>query len=245
MIKLNRPQKPDYLTPEKEIELTDRFKADGISVWKRQQITGELIQATHQKCAYCECQLQQTDSYMEVEHFRHKDKYDDDVVNWDNLLPSCKRCNTKKGIHDVVIDPMVEPFNMEPSDHLYLQMVYFRDRSDVGKTTIEVLDLNDFARMVRPRFAITEQIEKNLEAIEDALNAYTADPSVRRRNALVRKLTDTLSECQPNSEFAATAATFLHVNPRYGPLCAAIKAENLWDDDLEQLHQSSEAIRLD
>ncbi len=182
---------------------------------------------------------------MEVEHFRHKDKYECDVVKWENLLPSCKRCNIKKGIHDVVVEPIVEPFNMDPSDHLHLQMVYFRERDAVGKTTIEVLDLNNFSRMVRPRFDITVQIEKNLSTIELALDGYTDSPTVRRRNGLVGIFTDTLLECQPNSEFAATAATFLHVNPKYPTLSAAMKDALLWNEELEELHQLSEAIRLD
>ncbi|SEL43245.1 HNH endonuclease [Pacificibacter marinus] len=244
MIKLDRPQKPAYLTHAKVTELTAKFKADGSSVWRKPEITDPLIKASHKKCAYCECKLQEKDSYMEVEHFRHKDKYNDDVVKWENLVPSCKRCNGKKGTHDVVIEPIVEPFNMDPSDHLYLQMVYFRDHDDVGKATIETLDLNNYKRMVLPRFYITGQIERNIFAIEQALEAYTNTPSVRRKNGLIRILTDTLLECQPNSEFAATAATFLHLNPSYATLCAAMKAGNLWDEELEKLHQLSEAIRL-
>ena len=42
------------------------------------------------------------------------DDYPDEVVDWDNLLPSCKRCNTTKGTHDVVTEPIINPFDIDP-----------------------------------------------------------------------------------------------------------------------------------
>ena len=124
MIKLNRPPKPIYLSPEKELELVEKFKESGSAVWKAADITEPLLEASSKKCAYCECRLQEADSYMEVEHFRHKDEYADNVVDWENLLPSCKRCNTKKGTHDVVREPIVNPFDETPGDHLQLDIAY-------------------------------------------------------------------------------------------------------------------------
>jgi hypothetical protein len=245
LIKLTRPPKPAYLTLEREAELLDRFKADGSTVWKNQQITGPLLQASNSKCAYCECGLQEVDSYMEVEHFKHKGEYEDDVIQWENLLPSCKRCNTNKGTHDVVVEPIVEPFNMIPNDHLRLDTVYIRYKSIVGQTTIEVLDLNSIDRLVTPRFDITIQIEKNVLAIQSAMDLFIQDRTVRRRNRLIGVLKGTLKECQRDTKFSATAATFLHRNEQYNALCAEIRAENLWDDELEHLHQESGLIRLD
>ena len=225
--------------------MTTKFKSDGSSVWKNRKITEPLLKASHSKCAYCECGLQEVDSYMEVEHFRHKKKYESDVVCWDNLLPSCKRCNTSKGTHDVISEPIVEPFYMVPGDHLHLEMAYVRFKDEIGRITIEVLDLNSIDRLVVPRFLITTQIEKNLESIQGALDQFSQEKSVRRRNKLIGKLKGTLNECQPHTKFSATAATFVHRNVQYSEVCASVKALGLWDDELEQLHRTSRSIRLD
>lgn len=245
MIKLTRPKKPNYLTPEKEIELTERFKDDGSAVWKNPQITNPLLLSSYSKCAYCECKLQAKDSYMEVEHFRHKDEYKNDVVCWENLLPSCKRCNTNKGQHDVVADPIVDPFSVAPNLHLFLQMAYLRNRDEIGLSTIEALDLNNIDRLVVPRFMITTQLESNLTSIDGAFELYIEDKTARRRNKLVGILTDTLKECQPKTEFSATAATFIHRNAQYSTICDRMRAEGLWNAELEELHQTSRSIRLD
>ncbi|TMV82807.1 HNH endonuclease [Thioclava sp. BHET1] len=245
MIKLTKPDKPAYLTSAREIKLLEKFKTDGSAVWKNPNITDPLLAASYRKCAYCECRLQEVDSYMEVEHFKHKDKYYDDVVEWENLLPSCKRCNTKKGIHDVLAEPIVNPFVDNPKDHLRLDMAYLRSKDDVGRATLEVLDLNSMDRLVVPRFMITTEIERNVSRIQDALDLYFADRSVRRRNRLVSILKDTLRECQPDSEFSATSATFLHRNAQYVDICASLRDVDLWDDELEGLHQASANIRLD
>ncbi|MBU2941349.1 HNH endonuclease [Shimia thalassica] len=245
MIKLTRPAKPAFLTDEREAELLEKFQEDGSAVWKNAQITESLLQASQNKCAYCECGLQEVDSYMEVEHFKHKDKYEDEVVHWENLLPSCKRCNTKKGTHDVVEEPIVDPFLMVPADHLRLDMAYLRHKDNVGDATIEVLDLNSIDRLVLPRFMITTQMEKNLNSIRSALDLYLDNMTVRRRNKLIGTFKDTLKECQPDTKFSATAATFVHRNEQYIALCTAVQAEGLWDEELEQLHRASESIRLD
>ena len=92
MIKLQREPKPEFLTKEKVSDLTAHFKANPkVTVWKHEEIGKILLKSSTNKCAYCECVLQIEDSYMQVEHFKDKDTYPDDVINWDNLLPSCER----------------------------------------------------------------------------------------------------------------------------------------------------------
>lgn len=245
MIKLTKPEKPAYLTVAKETELLEKFRADGSAVWKNPNITNPLLISSYRKCAYCECRLQEVDSYMEVEHFKPKDKYDDGVVEWENLLPSCKRCNIKKATHDVLVEPIVNPFVEDPKDHLRLDMAYLRPKDDVGRSTLEVLDLNSMDRLVVPRFMITTEIKINVNAIQAALDLFVADRSIRRRNRLVAVLKGTLKECQPDSEFSATSATFHHRNTQYICIYAILRNEEMWDDELEELHQVSAAIRLD
>lgn len=47
MIKLELPEKPAELTPEKERELVEKFKADGSAVWKKSYITKPLLAMTN------------------------------------------------------------------------------------------------------------------------------------------------------------------------------------------------------
>ena len=107
MIELNRVVKPSYLTDEKISELTAEFKASGKSVWNNEQIKKPLLESSHGKCAYCECDLRKESNYMEVEHFEDKNHNPDKVVIWNNLLPSCKKCNGAKGAHDVISEPII------------------------------------------------------------------------------------------------------------------------------------------
>ncbi|MGR0329632.1 HNH endonuclease [Bacillus cereus] len=96
MIHLPRPNCPSKLTDEVKTKLTQDFITSGSSVWGKSYIKSALLEMSHNKCAYCECRLDEESKYMEVEHFLPKDDYPKLVVDWNNLLPSCKRCNGKK-----------------------------------------------------------------------------------------------------------------------------------------------------
>ena len=97
MIKLTLIDKPKELTAEKEAELVAKFKETEAPVWQKKWIKDALLKMTNNKCAYSEQRLNECSAYMEVEHFKCKSKYRDEVVRWGNLLPSCKVCNDKKG----------------------------------------------------------------------------------------------------------------------------------------------------
>src|SRR5690554_3867131 len=109
MIKLTRGAKPVELTLAIEKELTDEFKKTGASVWRKDYITNGLLAYSNNKCAYCECDITEESKYLEVEHFHHKDSYPDEVVQWENLLPSCKKCNATKSSHDTYVEPIINP----------------------------------------------------------------------------------------------------------------------------------------
>lgn len=54
----------------------------------------ELEKQFHGKCAYCETKYTE---YTQIEHYRPKSIYYWLAYEWSNLLPSCTKCNTKKG----------------------------------------------------------------------------------------------------------------------------------------------------
>ena len=96
MIKLERLNDPIKLTPAFVAAKTDEFKTMGASVWNIEWLKEALCALSHDKCAYCECSVKKESNYMEVDHFEDKSHNPDKVMQWDNLLPSCKHCNGHK-----------------------------------------------------------------------------------------------------------------------------------------------------
>jgi 5-methylcytosine-specific restriction endonuclease McrA len=238
VIKLERSKKPAYLTAEKVEELTNKFKATKASVWKHAEIGEALLDSSSFKCAYCECPLQIEDSYMQIEHFKDKDTYPDYVVDWENLLPSCQRCNRKKWTLDVVIEPIVNPYVDYPKNHFFLEEFRLYAKDLKGETTISKLDLNDDKRLVLPRFLASNEIASQLDSIfRNIINLDEARKS----------LSKLLNSCQADSPYAAFLSTCLHGKKEYQILKELLKSEeiNLWDDEMEELDFRSKQLTLD
>jgi hypothetical protein len=245
MIKLERSPAPLCLSPAEVKRLTDEFKATAASVWHIDELKKALLETSHGKCAYCECNVAEESKYMEVEHFRDKDSYPDHVVTWTNLLPSCKRCNGSKSTHDVVANPIINPYDLDPKDHFALRSYRLRAKSQIGKESIGVLNLNDSRRAVKVRFQLGEKIQKALEDACGILDTYRNNRATRTKNRLIGAIDGILHECLPTSEYAATAATIVHSEEMYTELVTEMKALKLWTPELEDMHTQSKAIVLD
>ncbi|MCP4133690.1 MAG: hypothetical protein GY754_22165 [bacterium] len=74
-------------------------KPDWIKQKHRETIQGFLFKTSYEKCAYCERRPDEGGGFLEIEHFYPKktDEFRDMAFDFDNLLPSCKQCNTVKG----------------------------------------------------------------------------------------------------------------------------------------------------
>ena len=242
MIRLERIFTPLCLAPSKVAGLTAEYLANGVSVWNFDELKGALLRTSFGKCAYCECRLSEESKYIEVEHFFCKSLYANKVIEWDNLLPSCKRCNGSKSGHDVGAEPIVNPYIDDPADHLAFRLYQLRPASEKGRTTLDVLDLNDSERVVKIRFEIGEAIQASLSQGVEKFERYIEQQNTRRRNVLLSHLRGLLNECQPSSDYSATSATVLHSDQRYPELRSKLIRLNLWNEQLEQLHSAS--IRL-
>lgn len=223
MIKLELPEKPAELTPEKERELVEKFKADGSAVWKKSYITKPLLAMTNNKCAYSEQALNQESAYMEVDHFKHKNLYQDEVVRWGNLLPSCKKCNDTKSDWDVMADPIVNPLADQPRDFLYVKAFRFYMKNEKGQNTIRALALNDRDHFVNPRSEIGFRIVETL----------------------VNRIKSTLSECGLKHIYSAVLSThILYESPVMRKLEERLQALDQWDEELEAIRRELESIAL-
>lgn len=250
MIKFSRSAKPAQLTTQEVKKLTDIFKKKGERVWGKKYITDPLLRMSNSKCCYCECKIDEESKYLEVEHFKPKGLYPDLVVEWDNLLPSCKHCNGQKGEHDTIIDPIINPVIDDPRSHLIVKAyrVYPRNNSSLGKLTIRVVDLNNRKRLVDVRanigHYIHEELEKLLKINDDYLNAQPGNNKNNVKRDLINGIRKLLLECQPNSEYSATAATETLKDLNYKFVRQTMIAENIWAADLENLHSTASQIDL-
>lgn len=64
------------------------------SQYKREDTKAALSLIYHDKCAFCECQVEQ----WHVEHYRPKSIYYWLAFSWDNLLLACPTCNINKDV---------------------------------------------------------------------------------------------------------------------------------------------------
>lgn len=241
MIKLERCCPPAKLTPTFVAEKTSQFIATGNAVWNIDWLKSALLNLSFNKCAYCECDLTEESRYMEVEHFEDKNTYKEKVLNWNNLLPSCKRCNGNKHSHNVNEEPIVNPFIDNPATHFSLKLYRLKPRRNNSKAemTIAVLDLNNSERIVKVRFDLGEAIQKTIETAKTKLKKFEENRHPISRTSLISTVDGVLLECQKDRIYSATCATVLHTNDDYLEIRQKMKDLSIWSDELEQLHNNS------
>jgi len=244
MIKLERIITPIELTPAFVASQTTEFINNKTNVWNLGWLKECLLELSFGKCAYCECNLKEESKYMEVEHFEEKNNNPHKVLVWENLLPSCKRCNGTKSTHDVLREPIINPFVDTPVNHIAFRLYRFKPKDEKGKKTIDVVGLNHTERAVKKRFEVGEALEKTIEKAYERLELFEAHPITQRRNKLKNIIEDILKECQPYSIYSATCATILHSNDVYHEIKSKMITHGIWDDEFESLHNRSKDLIL-
>ncbi len=246
MIKLNLPACPAALTPAVQHQLTEDFKTTQKAVWKKSYIEKALLVMTNNKCAYSEQMLNQESAYMEIDHFKCKEKYPDDVVAWGNLLPCCKKCNSTKGDHDVVALPIVNPLIEHPKNALYVRTFRYYSRNPKGRTTIDVLALNDTDHFEIPRAKIAFQIADDIETQFDSLREAHQTSNLVKVKKSIAKIKSLLSACGPAYEYSAVISTYiLYEFDTYKQLEVYLKTNCYWDQELEDIKNTLLSIALE
>lgn len=249
MRRLIRPNKPAKLD-ELEQKLTQEFLADKTkSVWNKEYIRKTLLEMSNNKCAYCECYVGDGYKEMHIDHFHYKDQYPQEVVQWDNLIPSCPHCNKSKSTHDTYQTPIVNPCVDEPTDYFYMKNYRYMskdvDINSKGRITIDILGLNDTDKKVMLRFQQGNQIATTIKDIYELAfeNKTTLNTDVRKKNRVVRGCRNILKKALPDAEFASFIATIIHTEEDYLNLKQLMEQLNLWDTELEMLHQETKNIK--
>ena len=248
MIQLQRPPKPIELTRAVEIALTQEFKDTKKTVWKKPYIQKALMEMSNSKCAFCEMKLGEESKYMEVEHFHDKSTYPDEVVQWDNLLPSCKTCNGTKSTHDTKVSPIVEPSKVDPKLHLGFKLYRLRPLTELGKNTISVLNLNDTEKRVWARVQIGEAIQNRLEDINSFVRDYVSNvnATTRRKNLIIRRLKALLKKGTKTASYSAITATIILNEMDFKAIKNQLQncTPQLWDEELNELEKKLQIVSL-
>lgn len=249
MIKIQRTDKPKELTYEVQNKLTEEFKQSKKEVWRKRYITDGLFKMSHGKCCYCETMLGQEGKALNVEHYHHKDKYPNEVVEWNNLLPSCSRCNSNKGTHDTILEPIINPTVNDPKEFLYFKNYRYKsiNRNQIGCNTIDVLYLNDTNGLVNVRFEVCNALCDKLLNIEELLQEYIQEinTSTRRKNRIVNGIKDILRCGQPTKEYSSIIASTIINDDSYKYIKQKLIELEIWDNELKELEKKAKEIMLD
>ena len=243
MIPIQRLEAPSTLTADLARSLTTEYLADNTKrVWNRRDIRERLAAMSNGKCAYCEARLDEKSQFMEIDHFRNKRRYPGVVLDWNNLLPACKGCNVSKGDHDVEKEPIIDPSKSDPKSDLALRNFRFYGKTEIGKATASVLDLNDSERNVKPRFKVGEAIAEYCLDLDRMCSDFASSLSVRRRNSIVNKINRLLLEANPSSEFASVAATIMVHDLHFQSTLTRLKYLELWSSEMETRYNQAAEI---
>src|SRR5690606_19850754 len=167
----------------------------------------------------------------------HKDTYKDEVLEWDNLLPSCKKCNGTKNDHDTILEPIIDPSKIDPKTHLKYWRYRIKGSDEFGKLTVSVLKLNDQDRLVKKRFEIGNAIQEKLEQLNELTDDYISgvQTSTRRKNRVVNGTKDLLKEGLPTAIYSATSAAVILTDTEFEALKTKLTTLGFWDEELAQL----------
>ena len=250
LIKVKRIKKPEELTDKEQQRLTEEFKHDKHKqVWNKKYIRERLLQECNGKCVYCESRIG-GDKDMQIDHFHYKNEYEEEVVLWENLNPSCQHCNRSKGSHDTYRVPIINPFEQNPQDYFCIKSYRYYSKNDdveeIARTTIDVLGLNDTLQVVVRRFQIgNELMEKIQESYEMASeNKSILCSNIRKRNRVMQKCRGFLREGMREEEYSAFMAAIIKSDPYYQKLKELLIELNLWNEELQELDEKLDEVRL-
>ena len=213
-------------------------------MWHHPEVKSACLELSNGKCSFCEVKLEEASTYNEIEHFKDKNTFPDDVIKWENLLPSCRHCNGSKQRHNIVLNPIINPCYDFPSEHLYMRGYRIKGTTDLGKETVDALNFNHREHKFIPRCKAGEVIGSSIDDATEKLSWFLESPTTRRKNILLNLVEAILDECQKHAPFSAVSATMLHSSVDYAQLRESMQDIGLWTLYMQELHDNALAITL-
>lgn len=250
MIKVKRIKKPKELTDKKQRQLTEEFKRDKHKqVWNKKYIRKRLLKECNGKCVYCEVKIG-GDRDMQIDHFHYKNKYEEEVVLWENLNPSCQHCNRNKSSHDTYLYPIINPFEQNPQDYFCVREYRYYSKNDeveeIVRTTIDVLGLNDTREIVANRFQIGNELLEKMQQLHDLAEEKESSlcSNVRIKNRVLNGLKNLLILGTKEEEYSAFMATAIKNDIYYKKLKILLTKLELWNNELQELDKKVDEVKL-
>lgn len=168
--------------------------------YRHSDVKEALVTETHGKCAYCESKVLHV-SYGDVEHIIPKSVEPAKRFEWINLTLACSVCNTNKGGHFGNHEDLVDPYLVEPNDHLRFvgALVLPVPGDQRGIVTERIIKLN--------RGHLMERRAERLKALSDLLNLIATAQDANVRAVLRRDIENV--ELALDKEFSATARAYV------------------------------------
>ena len=238
MIKIQKPAAPQVLVDNKTTwtqnlldaiatygdynKIPESEKSRLLSNYRHKSIQNALFTSSHHKCAFCECKPGES-SHIEVEHFEPKSLYPALAFEWDNLLPSCRKCNETKSDFDTHTNPIINPAIENPEELLTYTFLRIKPLAGSGQEhkaqqTIDVCNLN-CERLYKARSALMKSITEYLDELKDKINWIFEADTDQKKKVRITKLRNSLdiidSLANPESAFSGYAKWFLQQCPEY------------------------------
>lgn len=245
MIKLERNNQPQVLKDNQTLwqnsldqailtyggydKIPKQEKEKLISHYRHDEIKEALFSSSAEKCAFCECKPAEAGN-IEVEHFKPKSIYPEMTFEWENLLPSCRKCNGSKLDHDTGITPIVNPYDMDPEAifrYCDIRIVPI-GQNQIGENTIVVCGLNS-VRLMKPRADILVSLHDFSDAIKNAIEDYRRCTTALQRTNRIRRIAEAIERIEllakPQERYSAFCKKYLEHCTSYLEAKALIDSE--------------------
>ena len=169
--------------------IPEEEKEELINSYKHPEIQESLFMCSYNKCAYCE--VIPSSGYLEIEHFQPKNVYPELSLEWDNLLPSCTRCNRSKYLHDPISEPIINPCKIDPEpyfDYNVFAIVPALDSPDlnISERTLRVCSLNRFL-LAQERSNLLLHLHSYRNSLDESLIIYNnSDTDIKKKRRILK-----------------------------------------------------------
>ncbi|MFJ7405863.1 MULTISPECIES: HNH endonuclease [unclassified Lysinibacillus] len=208
MIQITKLIKPSILEENAEDwkDLYLAYKAGDKSVSKlvgtkysHKEVKKTLVKETHGKCAYCESKILHI-TFGDIEHILPKSEVPEKCFEWSNLTLACTVCNNRKRDFYDTNNILIDPYEDEPSEHLFFGGPLLCSISERGNLTKLKIDLN--------RTELVENRTKHLKNLDGFIMQIQNTTFPDLRNALLEDLRE---KAMISEEYSKMVKDFIEV----------------------------------
>ena len=134
--------------------------------YRHSDVKDAIIAETHGKCAYCETKVIHSQP-GDIEHIFPKSLDRTKTFEWSNLTLACRTCNANKSNRDPLAEHIIDPYIIDPTDHLvFLGPLVASSGTVAGTNTSAILELHraslteDRQNLIQKHLLVYEQVSR-------------------------------------------------------------------------------------